>query len=224
MRCDLLIFVLAVLQAPVWVGCVSRQDRVQGLMPMNTVAPLPVPQPIYPREQLSDELQILWSRIEEAVDVRPPSPPTVQDTRTIENWAKDSFKQWLIERQILIQRALEATFALRHHPAYERGIGAALFAYMYEELASSIRGAPVPNEIAADPALLQIYTDALDGHLVPYAELAVRAYDSCLLIFDKFRDPAWGEWVEYCAERGREVAEIFNIQFLEPNLSAEVSF
>ncbi|MBW2630141.1 MAG: hypothetical protein JRE45_21390, partial [Deltaproteobacteria bacterium] len=91
-----------------------------------------------------------------------------------------------------------------------------LFGYMYEDLASSIRGAPVPDDIAQDKELLEIYTGALTEHLTPFAELSARAYYACLALFIKLDDPQWGEWAYYCDERGSEVVDTFKLEPPEP--------
>ena len=196
-------------------GCAGRQtpDGSQELV----VSPIPVPQPVYPREALSNDLQELWARVEEAVAVRPPEPPEGASADVIEAWAEGAFRQWLLQRQAATDRALAATHALKTHPLFERGIGTALFGYMYEDMAGSIRGAPVPDEIAADEELLEIYTGALTEHITPFAELSARAYYACVALFTKLDDPQWGEWAYYCDERGAEVVGTFKLQPPEPS-------
>ncbi len=196
------------------IGCAGRQtpDGSQG----HIVSPIPVPQPVYPREELSSGLQELWSRVEEAVAVRPPEPPSDASQETIEEWAEGSFREWLLRRVEATDRALAATHALRTHPLFERGIGTALFGYMYEDMAGSIRGAPVPENIARDKELLEIYTGALTEHLTPFAELSARAYYGCLALFLKLNDPQWGEWAHYCDQRGAEVVDTFDLEPPEP--------
>jgi hypothetical protein len=154
--------------------------------------------------------------VEEAVAVRPPQPPDGATAEVIESWAEGAFRDWLLQRQVATDRALAATHALRTHPLFERGIGTALFGYMYEDLASSIRGAPVPDDIAQDKELLEIYTGALTEHLTPFAELSARAYYACLALFIKLDDPQWGEWAYYCDQRGAEVVDTFKLEPPEP--------
>ncbi len=196
------------------IGCAGRQtpDGQQEVV----VSPIPIPQPVYPRAELSTDLQELWSRVEEAVAVRPPEPPDGASAEVIESWAEGEFRDWLLQRQAATDRALAATHALRTHPLFERGIGTALFGYMYEDMAGSIRGAPVPDNIAEDKELLEIYTGALTEHLTPFAELSARAYYACLALFIKLDDAQWGEWAYYCDERGSEVVDTFKLEPPEP--------
>jgi hypothetical protein len=199
-------------------ACGGRQASTQTSAggPTTVAAPIPVPAPVYPREQMSTELQLLWGRVEEAVAVQAPAPPELNTLEAIDEWARGPFEEWLIVRRAATDRALQAAFALRARPLFERAIGTALFGYMYEDLASGIRGAPVPDSISADPGLLQIYTTALDEHLLPFAELSARAYYSCLALFSKLGDVAWMEWAAYCDERGAEVVELFHLEPPEP--------
>jgi len=196
------------------IGCAGRQtpDGQQEVV----VSPIPVPQPVYPRAELSNDLQELWSRVEEAVAVRPPQPPDGATAEVIESWAEGAFRDWLLQRQAATDRALAATHALRTHPLFERGIGTALFGYMYEDMAGSIRGAPVPENIAQDKELLEIYTGALTEHLTPFAELSAKAYYACMALFIKLDDPQWGEWAYYCDQRGAEVVDTFKLEPPEP--------
>ena len=197
------------------IGCAGRQtpDGQQEVV----VSPIPVPQPVYPRAELSNDLQELWSRVEEAVAVRPPQPPDDATAEVIESWAEGPFRDWLLQRQAATDRALAATHALRTHPLFERGIGTALFGYMYEDMAGSIRGAPVPENIAQDKELLEIYTGALTEHLTPFAELSAKAYYACMALFIKLDDPQWGEWAYYCDQRGSEVVDTFKLEPPEPS-------
>ena len=87
---------------------------------------------------------------------------------------------------------------------------------MYEDMASSIRGAPVPQHIAEDQELLDIYTAALTEHITPFAELSARAYYACVALFLKLDDPQWGQWAAYCDERGSEVVDTFDLEPPEP--------
>ena len=196
------------------IGCAGRQtpDGQQEVV----VSPIPVPQPVYPRAELSNDLQELWSRVEEAVAVRPPQPPDDATAEVIESWAEGAFRDWLLQRQAATDRALAATHALRTHPLFERGIGTALFGYMYEDMAGSIRGAPVPENLAQDKELLEIYTGALTEHLTPFAELSAKAYYACMALFIKLDDPQWGEWAYYCDQRGAEVVDTFKLEPPEP--------
>ena len=195
-------------------GCAGRQtpDGPEEIV----VSPIPVPQPVVPRAELSRDLQELWQRVEEAVAVRPPEPPDGASSEAIDEWAEGSFREWLLQRQAATDRALAATQALRTHPLFERGVGTALFGYMYEDMAGSIRGAPVPEPIAQDEELLEIYTAALTEHITPFAELSAKAYYACLALFVKLNDPQWGEWVGYCDERGAEVVDTFELEPPEP--------
>ena len=196
------------------IGCAGRQTP-EGSQEV-VVSPIPVPQPVVPREELSRDLQELWKRVEEAVAVRPPEPPEGASGDEINEWAGGPFRDWLLARQGATDRALAATQALRTHPLFERGMGTALFGYMYEDMAGSIRGAPVPEGIAQDEELLGIYTEALTEHITPFAELSAKAYYACLAMFVKLNDPQWGEWAYYCDERGAEVVDTFALEPPEP--------
>ncbi len=186
------------------------------LPPMRATTPIPVPQPGRPREALSAELQAVWERVELAVAVAPPEPPTGSTEAEIRAWAEGPFREWLDRRIAATNHALEAMRSMREAPVEERAMGAALFGYLYEDAVSSIRGAPVPDAVAADPELLAIYSEKLNGALLPYARMAAQAYYGCVVLFREVEDPAWSEWPAYCDDRGAEVVEVFGLVPEEP--------
>lgn len=198
-------------------ACGQRTARTPGPL----LAPIPVPQPAVERFTMSPELQALWERIEQAVAVRPPEPPNEADEDTIKRWAAGPFKEWLQRRQAATDHALQAAFAMRAHPRHERGVGTTLFAYMYEDIVGSIRGAPVPEHIAKDEGLLKIYLDALTEMLEPYARLSAQAYYACIAIFAQLGDVAWWEWVTYCDAHGADVVETYGLEPPEPEEAVE---
>ena len=195
-------------------GCAARASNThtQTMPPeVAQATPLPVPQPAIARQQMSVELQRLWLRVEQAVEVRPPAPPSGGDNAAIKQWAQGPFTQWILARKSATDSALEATYALRVRPRHEKGIGSGLFGYMYEDMINGVRGAPVPDHIAADPGLLKIYTDTLHLYLDEYARLSARAYYVCVATFEKLGELRWANWAHYCNERGKDVSRTYGL-------------
>jgi len=183
---------------------------------LRTTIPVPVPQPAIERRSLSAPLQTLWERVEIAVAVRPPEPPTEASTEAVETWARGPFTEWLLRRAQASQEAQEPSNDLESAPAVERGMAAGLLGYMQEDTCADVRGAPIPEAIATDADLLRVYDEALRAALLPYARVSVSAYRFCVAAFDEVQDPAWSEWRAYCDERGREVAEVFGVPMDTP--------
>jgi hypothetical protein len=93
----------------------------------------------------------------------------------------------------------------------ERSVHAALFGYMYEDTAAGIRGAPVPEDIAGDPELLEIYVQTLDEALHPFAQRALESYAYCATTLAGLGETPWISWASYCLDRGRDVGEVFEL-------------
>ena len=202
-------------------GCAGSSKRVSNSGDVFSQTPpeanpLPVPIPPIARQDMSEEIQRLWLRIEKAVEVRPPHPPEADDSETIEAWSDGPFKLWVGERKKATDHALEATYALRARPNYEKAVGSALFGYMYEDMISGVRGAPVPREIAEDSGLLEIYSASLNSHLEEFARLSARAYYVCLATLVKHGQLQWAEWANYCEVRGGDVVETYKLAPPEP--------
>jgi len=178
---------------------------------MRTTTPVPVPQPAVARENLSADLQSLWDVIEAAVAIRPPEPPTAGTIEEVQQWSEGPFAEWMRSRMAAVHAAEEAAGFVDGAAPMERAVAAALFGYLYEDTAASVRGAPVPDAIAADEELLMVYADTLTDALEPVAVQSVQAYAACATSLAQLGDPAWSEWIQYCADRGREVATVFEV-------------
>jgi hypothetical protein len=177
---------------------------------LRTTTPVPVPQPAVAREELAQPLQDLWSQTEEIVAVRPPEPPTEGTTEALSAWASDPFMPWVDTRRTSIQEVEPFVEAIGDDPV-ERSVAAALFGYLYEDTAAGIRGAPVPEEIAGDPELLEIYVQTLDEALHPFAQRALESYAYCATTLAGLGETPWISWASYCLERGRDVGEVFEL-------------
>lgn len=193
-------------------GTAGGEAPAQAEAALPTTVPVPVPLPAVPRAEMSDTLQQVWTLVEQAVEVRPPDPPEEASAEAIEAWAQGPFSAWVAERQEANLRAQALVATLGEDAAEERLVAAALFGYMYEDMASGIRGAPIPEGIASDPELLGIYVDTLHQLLDPVARLAAHAYLICrqlALGFDE--DSGWRPWATYCDGRGLEVVQTFDL-------------
>jgi hypothetical protein len=178
---------------------------------LRTTTPVPVPQPAVPRESLSEPLQQLWTRTEEIVADRPPEPPAEASEEAITAWAADPFAPWVERRRRAIEETEPLVAAIGEDPI-ERPLSAAFFGYMYEDTAAGIRGAPVPEALAHDAELLDVYVQTLDGALRPFAQRALESYAYCATVLARQGgESPWVEWTRYCLERGHEVGEVFGL-------------
>jgi len=200
---------------------------------LRTTTPIPVPQPAIAREDLIAPLQGIWTETEEIVAQRPPEPPTATDEASIEAWATESFAPWVDARRGQIQE-MEPVLATIEQDPLSLAVSAALFGYAYEDTAAGIRGAPVPASIATDPELLEIYVATLDEALHPFAQRALESYVFCATtIAGLAQEPLhpgpsagpatreevrpetvggpWISWAAYCLDRGRDVADVFEL-------------
>lgn len=202
-------------------------------MVLRTTIPIPVPQPAVPREQLADGVQAIWTASEETVSQRPPEPPAATDQASIEAWAAESFAPWVDARRASIE-AMEGPLEPLGQDPIALSVAAALFGYAYEDTAAGIRGAPVPEGIATDAELLEVYVATLDEALHPFAQRALESYAYCATTIARLAqtpdgpgassgtqdDEAnaantvgapWISWAAYCLDRGRDVADVFEL-------------
>ncbi len=173
--------------------------------------PVPVPQPAVARPALSETLQSLWTGVEEAVQETMPPPPEGSDAPGISRWAEETFTPWL-EGRLANAREIRALATELPEAPHEQVVGAALFGYLFEDIASAPRGAPVPNSVATDPELLSIYIDSLTAALRPVAQSAFDAYVFCAeQVATELAESGWGEWGVYCYQRASDMNETFQI-------------
>ncbi|MBZ0118946.1 MAG: hypothetical protein K8H88_18255 [Sandaracinaceae bacterium] len=179
---------------------------------VRTTTPVPVPQPAVAREAMSEALQALWTHIEETIELRPPDGPTAGTQDAVREWAQGPFATWLTARRERLQQATQMSEAIPEDPAYERAVAGGLFGYAIEEMAADVRGAPIPDDIANDAELLQIYTESLDEALRPLATESVQAYAFCASRLRALGDESeWLPWRAYCVQRGREMVDVYRL-------------
>jgi hypothetical protein len=178
---------------------------------MRTTIPIALPQPATPREQLPAALQRLWARVERTISARPPEPPADATLDGVTAWAEGPFKTWSELRLHAIEECKADNEQLEDAGPAERSIAAALFGYLHEDTAARIRGAPVPVELAEDAELLATYVDTLEALTRPIAEQAAGSYSYCAVTLNEVGDRAWNEWMQYCAARAVDIAQVFEL-------------
>jgi len=191
-------------------GAASAGGEAPVEHPIRTTTPVPVPQPAVAREEMSEPLQGVWTQIEETVALRPPDPPSEPTEEAVQAWSTGPFTRWLDQRREHMSRVIATSEGVEDTPRHERAVTAALMGYAMEDLAADVRGAPIPNDISADPELLQIYVDNLREVLRPIATEAVVYYAYCQRRLAAMGDESpWLPWRAYCVQRGREMIEVY---------------
>lgn len=173
--------------------------------------PIPVPRTGVSRDAMSEPAQLVYRQVEEAIAIRPPEPPTQGTLEAVNAWAEGPFRVFLEHRLAATQAALDTMARMTQSPVTERGMGAALLGYLYEDMVASIRGSAVPEDIAHDPELLDAYRGALSAAVGPLAGYAANAYQGCVSLFGQAADPAWAEWSPYCTVHLEDVEEAFGV-------------
>lgn len=177
---------------------------------------LAVPLPGIPRDAMRPELQDLWTKIEIAVALTPPDPPSEGTEDAIAAWISGPYTEWVRQRYLATREALATTRAIEGITDLDLAFAAALVAYAFEDMAASVRGAPVPASIASDSHLVSLFSEAIDRALLPIAQEAAVGFDGCQQLFAEVQDPAWGEWGPYCAQHLTDLREVFGRYASEP--------
>lgn len=177
--------------------------------------PVPVPQTAVPRAQLAQAVQEEWLEVERGIAQRPPQPPLDSTETSLTEWYGGAYRDWIMARIASANRANDAINQADTLALHERGVGAGLMGYFYEQTAAEARSAPIPPTIQGDAELLAIYRDSLDETLAPLALRSVEAYRFCVAAFDEMSEadaanaPAWSEWRAWCEDRGVEVLTLY---------------
>ena len=177
--------------------------------------PVPVPQTPVPRAQLAQAVQDEWLVVERGIAHRPPAPPADATDGSLTEWYTGPYRDWIGARIESANQANEAINSAEALALYERGVGAGLIGYFYEQTAAEARSAPIPSSIQGDAELLEIYRSSLDETLAPLALRSVEAYRFCAAAFDEMTEAdaataqGWGEWRAWCEDRGVEVLTLY---------------
>ncbi|MCB9598089.1 MAG: hypothetical protein H6719_35575 [Sandaracinaceae bacterium] len=185
-------------------GDAERAEPV--VVVMRSTLPVPVPLTAVPRDELSAELQAVWSRVEEQVADMRPDGPAEATVENVQAWADGPFRAWIDGRRLALDETRPLLAAVGEEPPWERAVALALWAYAFEDFGAQIAGAPVPDSIAQDDELRGIYIESLNEATVPLGERAVELYGLCqqrLVVLGD--DSPWLPWRAYCVQRGQEV-------------------
>lgn len=179
---------------------------------LPTTTLIPVPSTGVPRHQLSAPLRDIWSRVEAASAMVPPEFAGDRTMEAINAWVAQEFTAWATSRGAASAAVADAAGQLTPGSA-EYGVAGALVGYTYEEFVIAFRGAPVPDDIAADPELLQIYVEALTSASEPMARQAAAAFGACARTLAPMGpESPWVEWAQYCLYRATEVNEVYRLE------------
>jgi hypothetical protein len=177
-----------------------------------------VPQPAVAREDMSDPLQRFWTQIEETVAIRPPEPPPEATQEAVQAWADGPFTEWIQTRRTSMEAAVSTSEGVPDRPPYERAVAAALLGYALEDFAADVRGAPIPDDIARDAELLEVYVANLREVTQPIAHEAIGAYAFCQQRLAPLGDDSdWLPWRAYCVQRGQELIQVYELAPVEPD-------
>ena len=189
----------------------SSERRTPSLAVEPGAQHLAVPSPPMGRARVHRDLQRFWSSIEDMLAVGPPKPPEEASQESIAEWAKGSLMQWLEKRREALNQAVAEGGWMKAVQPEERAMAAGLYAYAYEDTASAINGAPVPEAVAKDEELLSIYKGALQEFVSPIAQLSVEAYVRCKQGFVDAQATTWIEWLRYCDSRGADLRDTYQL-------------
>ena len=179
---------------------------------LRSTVPVPVPQPAVPRDDLSEELQAVWTAVEEQVANQRPDAPEENTIAEVQAWTEGPFRAWLDARRQSLEQTRELLAAVPDDPRWERAVALALWAYAFEDVGAQVAGAPVPDRVAQDQELLSIYVSSLNDATLPLGERAIELYADCQRRLQALGDDSeWLPWRAYCVQRGQEVIEGYGL-------------
>lgn len=193
-------------------GTETEGGTLAETLDLPTTTLIPVPSSGVPRHQLSAPLRDIWSRVEAASAMVAPEFTGDRTMEAINAWVAQEFMAWATARGAA-SAAVAQEAGLLASGSDEYGVAGALVGYTYEEFVIAFRGAPVPDDIAADPELLQIYIEALTSASEPMARQAAAAFGACARTLSPLGpDSPWVEWAQYCLYRATEVNEVYRLE------------
>jgi hypothetical protein len=190
----------------------STEPTLAESLELPTTTLIPVPSSGVPRHLMSAALQDLWRSVEDASAMAPPEFDGEASIDAINAWVEEEFVPWTEARTAVTLAILESARALPPGSA-EAGIGGALVGYTLEEFVIAFRGAPIPEAIATDAELLEIFLASLTNGSQLIARQAGSAYGVCARTLAPLGpDSPWVEWAQYCLFRGQEVNEVYGLE------------
>lgn len=190
----------------------GTQTSLADTLELPSTTLIPVPSSGVPRHQMSAALQELWRRVEEASAMSPPEFDGEPTSEAVTAWTEEHFGPWAQARMNMTSAIVGSADAFTPGSA-EAGVAGALVGYSLEEFVIAFRGAPIPQEIAADPELLEVFITALTAASEPIARQAGAAYGVCARTLAPLgQESPWVEWAQYCLYRATEVNEVYRLE------------
>lgn len=158
-------------------------------------------------EQLGDDVRALVTAFEEVMRA-PLDPPADTSLASMQRWAESVFGPYLVaqrERAVGLEE-LAGDVVAANGPDDAR-LAALLVGAAWEHVFETIEASPVPDSIAADDELLQIYRDTLRGAALPAAHRAADAYRRCADAEPPAHSRAREWWLE-CGRRAENLAAL----------------
>ncbi|MDW8360890.1 MAG: tetratricopeptide repeat protein [Myxococcales bacterium] len=154
-------------------------------------------------------------RYEEFRAIRFPQFRGTPSAQRIQQWSQNEFAQWVQAKQNAINTAMAEynRIAELQIPRWEIA-AAARIGEMFRSFVDEFRDAPVPEEIARDPELNDIYLGALDEASEPFLRQAIDKFEFCLITSTRVR---WfNEFSSQCEQ------ELFRLNPRDYPLAAEL--
>ena len=194
------------------VGTGTTEPTLAETLELPTTTLIPVPSSGVPRHQMSAELQALWGSVEDASAMAPPEYDGELTLELINVWSEQHFSPWAQARMAVTLAIVESARVFTPDSP-EAGVAGALVGYSLEEFVIAFRGAPIPEDIAADAELLEIFIASLTGASQPIARQAGSAYGVCARTLAPLGPEShWVEWAQYCLFRAQEVNDVYHLE------------
>lgn len=149
--------------------------------------------------ELTSEMRMARLLSAESLQLHAPEPPAGRSAAEITSWSEDKLKPWLEQKQKRAQAAQEELdrAAVQNHR--QRIVAGALMGLVFEDIARDLLIVPVPQELASEPEIADIFHELMLKQAEPYLQHARLAYNACAGNAQGLR--SMSHWEPFCLGR-----------------------
>jgi hypothetical protein len=158
-----------------------------------------LPDPDVEDSELTEHMRFGLRLATAALAIEAPAIPADTSAASIAVWSEGPLQAWLHAKSEAVEAARHELDLAAEENHRQRIMGGAVVGMLYEDVATTLRTVPTPEDLWNEPEISRIFRETVEGEARPYLETARRAYHACEL---NGRHPeTMRHWGDFCSAR-----------------------
>jgi hypothetical protein len=158
-----------------------------------------LPDPDVHDDELTEHMRFGLRLATEALAIEAPAIPSDTSAAAITAWSGGPLQAWHHQKSEAVEAARHELDLAAEESHRQRIMGGAIVGMLYEDVSTTLRAVPTPNDLYDEPEISRIFRDTVEGEARPYVETSRRAYHACEV---NGREPStMRHWANFCSSR-----------------------